>query len=191
MSVKNQTLIGLKALGYKMSKNGSMLDPEGNICASYDVAGYKRHTTKKVFGKPVSVSLHRFQAYLKFGDKIFEKGIQVRHLNNVKSDNSWDNLELGTPSQNFYDNSPEVMHKIRTTRTNAAKNIIREKNLDVWVPIYIGRYVEGLSYNKLNEIYGVGKSSLSFHFGKGSKTVEKEYRDLILSEAGINISELS
>ena len=50
----------------------------------------------RIDGKPKRIEVHRLQAYQKFGDKIFEKGIVVRHLNGDSTDNSYDNIGIGT-----------------------------------------------------------------------------------------------
>ncbi len=63
-----------------------------------------------------SVKVHRFQAYQKFGDVIFEKGIQVRHLNGNSLDNSWDNIEIGTTKQNHDDRTVEERKVINAKR---------------------------------------------------------------------------
>lgn len=53
--------------------------------------------------KNKQIRAHRFQAYHKFGDKIFEKGICVRHMNGIRTDNSWENIEIGTQAENLKD----------------------------------------------------------------------------------------
>ena len=54
-------------------------------------------------GKHSTVYLYRFIAYYLWGDKLFEKGVVVRHLNDDCRDNSWKNLSLGTQKDNFAD----------------------------------------------------------------------------------------
>ena len=49
------------------------------------------------------IKVHRLAAYQKFGDKLFEKGMQVRHLNGNKLDFSFENIELGTGKENCQD----------------------------------------------------------------------------------------
>ena len=46
---------------------------------------------------------HRFMGYLKFGDEIYTKGMQVRHLDGNPLNNSWDNIAIGTQRDNTYD----------------------------------------------------------------------------------------
>lgn len=54
-----------------------------------------------------SVCVHRLQAFQKFGDRIFERGLVVRHLDGNYKNNSPENLELGTHSQNMMDKPAE------------------------------------------------------------------------------------
>lgn len=54
-------------------------------------------------GARYPIKVHRLAAYEKFGDKIFEKGIQVRHLNGNKLDFTFENIQLGTGKQNCQD----------------------------------------------------------------------------------------
>lgn len=49
------------------------------------------------------VFVHRLTAYQKFGNAIFEKEMQVRHLNGDKLDFSFQNIEIGTSKQNQLD----------------------------------------------------------------------------------------
>lgn len=46
---------------------------------------------------------HRFIAYQLYGDKMFEPGIVVRHLNDDPSDNRFENIALGTHKDNERD----------------------------------------------------------------------------------------
>ena len=80
------------------------VDKDGNI--------YKRLMPKgnrylkfglTINGKRLYIPIHRLQAFQKFGMKMFEPGIEVRHLNNNNYDNSWDNIALGTRSENMLD----------------------------------------------------------------------------------------
>lgn len=54
-------------------------------------------------GKSFSFKVHRFCAYIKYGDKLFESGILVRHLDDDPLNLSWDNIVLGTPRENSLD----------------------------------------------------------------------------------------
>ncbi|MCM3130078.1 HNH endonuclease [Paenibacillus provencensis] len=50
------------------------------------------------------VFVHRLVAYLKFGRKeLFKDGIVVRHLDDIKHNNSWINIDIGTHEDNRRD----------------------------------------------------------------------------------------
>ena len=94
--------------GYSCTKEGLIITPKypdgykGNLNSKnyYDIR-------LEIDGKPVQIKVHRLQAYQKFGDQIFDKTYVVRHLNNDKTDNSWDNIEIGTMKDNWLDDDLE------------------------------------------------------------------------------------
>ena len=53
------------------------------------------------------VKVHRLVAYQKFGNAVFEKGIEVRHLNGNKLDFSFENILIGTAKENSQDKPKE------------------------------------------------------------------------------------
>lgn len=92
-----------KDKGYSFDKEGNLLGPKGKCIAKY--ANSNGYYVFSIRYKTVRMNLgvHRFQAYLKYGDKIYEKGIVVRHLNGNKFDNSWNNIAIGTAKENTDD----------------------------------------------------------------------------------------
>ena len=52
--------------------------------------------------------VHRFNAWFKFGDKIYDPNIVCRHLDGNPLNNHWDNLALGTQSDNMNDRPADV-----------------------------------------------------------------------------------
>ena len=61
----------------------------------------------------------------KFGDKIFEEGIVVRHLNGDSLDNSWENISIGTNSDNCLDKHPVVRKEVAINAARVMQNNIR------------------------------------------------------------------
>ena len=117
--------------GYKCDDMGVVTSAMGNILTpminkeGYKVISICTKTHKDINHSSYPLKVHRLQAYQKFGDKIFDKGIQVRHLNNIKNDNSFENIEIGTPSQNQLDNPKELNHR----RAKFASDKALEKNI--------------------------------------------------------------
>ena len=106
--------------------------------------------------KRIVIQVHKLQAYQKFGNKVFEKGIQVRHLDNNSLNNSWNNIDIGTQSQNMMDIPKEK-------RIQKARNNIKYD----WSEIDKDRE-NGMSYKKLTEKYGVKKGTLSYRYSKNN-----------------------
>jgi len=107
LSEKNKAILEAFSRGYRVSKCGTYLNTPfsmlnmKNFTQGYPVFGYR------INGKKLNVMWHRLQAYQKYGDKLFEKGILVRHKNHIKTDCSWDNILLGTQKENCQDNPAE------------------------------------------------------------------------------------
>lgn len=100
------------------------------------------------------ILVHRLQAYQKYGNKIFEKGIVVRHLNSNRKDNSYNNISIGTQSDNMMD----IPKKQRILRSSHPiynhKSIIEDRN-------------NGMTYKELMNKYNISsKGTLSFIINK-------------------------
>lgn len=101
--------------GYTVTKEGILLNRNGiqvkgrikdrkRDYYNFDIRIGPRKENKKVH-----CMIHRLQAYQKFGDKIYEKGIVVRHLNGDRYDNSYDNIDIGTNKDNKNDIPKELV----------------------------------------------------------------------------------
>jgi hypothetical protein len=88
--------------GYRVTKDGNLLNPKGTKIGSINNHGYEK-TTIRINGKGVVIKTHRLQAYQKYGDKLYEDGIVVRHLNGNSLDNSFGNILTGTQVDNLKD----------------------------------------------------------------------------------------
>ena len=142
--------------GYRMDKDGIFYNPKGNIVRGYLHNGYRKYKLRVPgdYGKYYHFKLSRFQAYCKFGDKIYEKGVVVRHLNGVRDDDSWDNIEIGTQSQNMMDCPKEdrVSRAINASRSNVKYS--RETILQIRADRELG-----MSYRQLQKKYNVPNGS--------------------------------
>lgn len=88
--------------GYSISKDGIVTSPKGNTVGTRGKYAYL-YFSFKLNGKSIKVYHHRFQAYKKFKDKIYEKDIVVRHLDGNSLNNKEENIEIGTSSDNMFD----------------------------------------------------------------------------------------
>lgn len=92
-------------LGYSVSEFGVLLlngvDVRSKI--SLNQTGYQVFSIPYKFYKTQIVFVHRLQAYQKFGELLYQNEC-VRHKNDFRSDNSFDNIILGS----FKDNASDL-----------------------------------------------------------------------------------
>lgn len=105
------------------------------------------------------VLTHRLQSFQKFGHDIFKEGIETRHKNGNSLDNSFDNILIGTASENQMD-IPEQVRKASGTK---ASSKIRRFSDDVVREIKSDRE-SGLKYKDLCLKYKTSKGTLSYLF---------------------------
>jgi hypothetical protein len=156
MSQSNEFLVEAVQRGYYVNTNGKITSPNGEREVYYDKWGYPKFGIKYK-GKVRCIFVHRLVAYLKYGNKIFESGIQVRHKNNNKLDYSQDNILIGTGSQNSLDNPVTLRIK---TATIAAAKLRKFTDGEVAELRKLNKY--GIGIRKLSKIYKVAKSTLSY-----------------------------
>ena len=90
---------------------GYKFDVDGNVISPFN--RYKRrggqNKTKYIHigftheGKHIRVLAHRLQAYIKYGDAIYAKGIVVRHLDGNPKNNRLENIAIGNQLDNWND----------------------------------------------------------------------------------------
>lgn len=150
-------------LGFRVSRNGELisftgrkrqclLHPKGYKCISLRVKIEDKSVYKLLF-------VHRLQAYQKFGENLFKPGIVVRHLNGNPTDNSFDNIEIGTESDNWMDIPKEKrIERARNASRMSPKRYSRDK-----ISMIKADRASGMSYNKLMKKYGISsKGTISY-----------------------------
>ena len=124
LSKASQAIIKMHKQGYYVSDNGQVFNPEGKRIGKKAPDGYIIHSVR--LGKnsnPIPIGLHRYVAYMKYGDVIFQRGIQCRHLNDIKSDNRPSNISLGTAKDNYNDRIRNgIGHDIRYNHNDLIKS---------------------------------------------------------------------
>jgi len=101
--------------GYRVTKDGDLLNPKGKKIGSISTRGYEG-TGIWIDKKQQKLYTHRLQSYQKYGNKLYEDGIVVRHLNGNSLDNSFNNIAIGT----YRDNTMDIPKEIRIKSTYAA-----------------------------------------------------------------------
>lgn len=115
--------------GYTVTKEGILLNRNGMQVKGRikdrkrDYYNFDIRIGPRKENKKVHCMIHRLQAYQKFGDKIYEKGIVVRHLNGDRYDNSYDNIDIGTNKDNKND-IPKELVSINCGQINSRRKLV-------------------------------------------------------------------
>ena len=108
--------------------------------------------------KVIKVYVHRLQAYQEFGDAIFDKGIEVRHLNGDSFDNSYENIAIGTPFENAMDKAKETRMRCAKKASEAIKKYSDELAQQIQL-----EYSKGSNYRELMKKYSISsKGTLNY-----------------------------
>ncbi len=144
--------------GYVVDEDGNFYNPQGDQIGSVNDNGYLQ-TKIRVDTVNTKLICHRLQAFQKFGMKLFNEGIEVRHLNGIRADNSWDNIQIGTHSENMMD----IPENIRIKRALHATSFARKHDKES-----IRNYHEKHgSYKKTMAEFGISsKGTLHFILNK-------------------------
>lgn len=108
--------------GYRINNKGEVIGLKGQVVGFTQTNGYPTFKVRDVDNKNLNVSSHRLQAYQKYGDKIYDDGIVVRHLDGDKHNNTKDNIAIGSYSENYMD-QPE---NVRASRAKHAASFLKK-----------------------------------------------------------------
>lgn len=149
----NETLKYCVKLGYHVDNDGKLYNPKGKqMMGNLSNTGYLRFNSPKIEGKRMVIAVHRLQAYHKFGDKIFEQDMVVRHLDGNPLNNSWGNIEIGTQSDNIFD-IPQIKRRLMSSKGKRKHN---------YSAIRIDR-AKGMSYKDLMLKYNIKSKGTISH----------------------------
>ena len=113
-----------------------------------------------------TIMVHRLVAYQKYKDKIFEDGIQVRHLDGNEQNNLDYNIAIGTARDNHLDKPKETRVKCAV---NAASKLRRFSDLEMLT--IKNRYKELKSYKKTMQEFDISsKGTLHYILNADYKT---------------------
>lgn len=156
---KTNKILVAHAKGYVVTKEGKVIGVNGNELSLNYYEGYYRFNFRDLDGKTRYITVHRMQAYQKFGDKMFEDKMLVRHLDGNSKNNSWDNIGIGNNSDNMMDISPEI----RLAKAMHATSFTRKYDKET-VKAY---YNENKSYKQTMEHFNItSKGTLHFILNK-------------------------
>ena len=150
LSKNNQLILKAYEAGYRVDRAGNVISPHSgenlrlNLRKDYYQFG---------IGHAGKVKVHRLQAYQKYGPKIFAEGIQVRHLNGNAKDNSYQNIAIGTASDNMMDKPKWLRVKQASQAHKKHKNVLEIRNF----------YRLNKSYKKTMERFNISSKG-TLHF---------------------------
>lgn len=161
LSKNNQFTLIAYNLGYRIIDNIGAVDPNGKKLKFYYKKGYPFFWYSiKGIGQKL-IAFHRLAAYQKFGNLIFQKGIEVRHLNGDRSDFSSSNLEIGSAK----DNRMDIPAKIRKIHAKSAQ--LKNRKLSIGqvqkIRFEFSNTLEmkTVFYKRLSKIYNVSEATIS------------------------------
>lgn len=156
LSITSHAVVKAFEKGYRVTPDGVALGVHGKPLSVRDASGY---LSFKVYvegfkHKYVTIKAHRLAGYQKFGEAVFEKGVEIRHLDGNPGNNAADNLALGTHQQNMLDRNPK--ERRRHARKAAAHT--RKLTQDQAEEMRSLRS-QGVPYKELASLFGVSKSA--------------------------------
>ena len=154
--LSNLALVYAYNKGYRII-NGNIYSPNNKLLKNQNSKSYSKFNI--YYSKQyINLKVHRLVAFQKYGNKLFEKGIVVRHLDGNPQNNLEENIVIGTASENRLD---IPVSKRISLATNAAKHL--RKFGDSEIDKIRNEHNKGLSYNKLMEKYNItSKGTMSY-----------------------------
>lgn len=149
-----------KEKGYYVDKKGDVFNKDGksiSLSSNNKGTGYKSFNIRVNGSNPTRSFVHRLQAFQKFGDVIFKEDMVIRHLNGDSLDNSFENIGIGTLSDNMLDIPKEKRVLNASNPKHDHEKIIQD-------------FKNGYKYKEIMEKYGItSKGTVSFIVNKSLK----------------------
>jgi len=155
LSRYNKNIIWAYENGYCVEANGDVFSPFGK---KLKLLERKREGKTSYFTFSIrekTIPVHRLQAYAKFGEEIFEPGVEIRHLNNNSLDNSWENIGIGTKKDNAQDR-PKEQRVALAKYASSFNSKLTDDDRNTIVNDY-----QNLSDQEVAKIYGVTRQRIS------------------------------
>jgi hypothetical protein len=141
-------------IGYRIDDSGKVFNPKGKEIKGSVNNGYFCSKFKNI---GTNINFHRLQAYRKYGDKIYEKNVHVTHKDNNSRNNSWENILIGSPTDNRFDMPEEK----RLYYGRYAAKFVRKLSDEKYIEFMKDRE-NGYSYRELMKKYNLAKSTVSY-----------------------------
>ena len=143
--------------GYQIDSLGNVFNKKGIKTKLVTSGKYLSFNIRTDTRNPTRSFVHKLQAFVKYGEKIFEDKIVVRHLNGNSLDNSWNNIAIGSQSENMLDIPKEKRIIYASNPKHNHVSIINDINM-------------GLTYKDVMLKYNItSKGTISYIFNKSLK----------------------
>lgn len=145
--------------GYRVTKEGKLIGLKGNerslnLCSN----GYLNATIRNGKNSCSRLWVHKLQAYQKFGEKTLIDGIVVRHFDGNPLNNEWDNILIGTQSDNMMDIPKKERILNASNPSHNHKAILEDRK-------------NGMTYKEIMSKHSISsKATVSFIINKSLKT---------------------
>lgn len=155
MTRASQSIITAHSRGYRVTECGKVTNPQGEQVNPWpNQDGYYRFSVK-IGTRSMPIAVHRLQAFQTFGAEIFGSGIECRHLDSDKANNSKSNIAIGNHSQNMRDMPAE---RLRAKAIHASRFAVKHNHSEV-----LAFYRKCKSYTKTAKHFGIkSKGTISF-----------------------------
>lgn len=142
--------------GYRVRENGDVYRTSGEeVSVSCCPKGYRFiKIQKRSLGINHRAHVHRLAALCKYGE--FSVDLLVRHLNDIKSDNSWLNIALGTT----HDNAMDIPREKRVAKALKGAAVLRTVSVEIVREIR-RRHKEGEQGSSIARDLGIHKGKIS------------------------------
>jgi hypothetical protein len=155
MSTANEAVRRAALRGYCVDHRGEVYGPDGVkrvLTIKGSVTKYYVFTVR-VNGLWYPIKVHRLIAYLKYGEAALVTGVQVRHRDNNSLNNEYDNIVLGSQSDNMMD-QPSA---IRVARAKHAASHLKKYDKEAIAAMR----ADGATLSEICAAFGCSKSTAS------------------------------
>lgn len=168
MNKQKEALIYAYEKGYRIDKNGVATSYTGRVLTPSKASnGY--FLCSIFTGTTIQpIPFHRLQAFTKFGMAMFVKGIEVRHLDGNRLNNTWDNIAIGTHSENMLD-IPGDQRKLNTKKGIPSRIKTLEEKFKLPEKILtdiLKCHKDGMSERKLADKFNLPRTKIRKSLGK-------------------------
>ena len=154
MSKGNDAILIAYSRGYRVNKEGKLFNSKQKELKPYLRPDGYRNFNIRIGKERVTISIHRLQAFQKYGTSIFNPNIVVRHLNGNPEDCTYDNILIGSHSDNMND----IPEDVRMKNALYATSFVRK-----WDKEIIKTYYNEYGFKKTMDHFGISsKGTMSY-----------------------------